>query len=276
MKPLDINIARPANPLWLEHLRWVNEAHYQSVIGAGDLRVNLRVTANGRFLCHFIPSVLEPQFRRDLFELLLLVARNKASATKRVKNVGGGEHPLTRAGTPSIFARPRPLTVLKAAKEGVFGFQGAGTGGGCRPCAFNQEFPKEYRRLVARCEWIHDMAREHEPERIQRQLEIATHRRHLLIGRTGWSQGVGNLQFPMTAHSDNGNAKGSLSALTAVGDYDGGPLIFAGYDLAVALRPGDVLLFNGREQHGLGPFSGVRLSLALYLHSGILSCPKAE
>jgi hypothetical protein len=183
--------------------------------------------------------------------------------------------PLPRPG-PRVFARARQLKVLRNAKEGTFGFEGARRlVTGCGPCAFNLEQPEEYRQLVPLCESLSDLAREHEPELWQKQMEVAAGHRDLMIGTTPWCQGDANLSFPMTAHSDSGNFPGSLSAAIVVGDFDAGPLIFPAYSVAAFVRPGDLLLFDGRELHGVGPFTGVRLSVVLYLKSSILQCPCA-
>jgi hypothetical protein len=53
-------------------------------------------------------------------------------------------------------------------------------------------------------------------------------------------------------------------------------LIFPAYSAAVFVRPGDLLLFDGRELHGVGRFTGVRLSVVLYLKSDVLRCPCAD
>ena len=272
-KPLEVEIYRPINPLWLNSLRWVGPAHYDLKVGVDDLQTNCRVIANGQLLCHLIPSAMSSHERQEFFKLSLAVARNKASSTRRLKNVGGGQHLLTKAGTPSVYARPRRLVALRDAKEGVFGFEGAGRGGGCHRCAFNCERPEHYRQLVTHCETLSLLAREHEPEIWQRQMDLTLACRSHMIGESVWSQGVSNLCVPMTVHSDSGNVSGSLSAMTVAGDFDGGPIIFPAYSVAIFVRPGDVLLFDGRAHHGVGPFTGVRLSTVLYLNGAVLRCP---
>ena len=146
---------------------------------------------------------------------------------------------------------------------------------GC-PCAFNREQPEEYRQLVPICESLSELAREHEPELWQQQMEVAAGHRDLTIGESIWSQGVANLCFPMTAHRDSGNIPGSMSAMIVAGDFDGGELIIPANSVAVFVRPGDLLLFDGRELHGVGPFRGARMSVVLYLKRDVLHCPCAS
>ena len=275
-QPLEIKLTSHVNAEWLQRLRWLNPAHYELAVGAGDLRTNCRATVNGRFLFHLIPSALSATERQEMFRLALAVARNKAKDTRRIRNVGGGEHSLTKAGTRSLFARARPLKVLRNAKEGTFGFEGVRRlGNSCCPCAFNREQPDEYRQLVPHCESLSDLAREHEPELWQRHMDLILAHRSRMIGESIWPQGVSNLCFAMTAHSDSGNVPGSMSAMIVAGDFAGGELILPAYSAAVFVKPGDLLLFDGRELHGVGPFKGVRLSVVLYLKSSVLECPCA-
>jgi hypothetical protein len=271
--PLKFAITRRINQQWLDSLRWLNAAHYEFALGQGGLRGNYRVVANSHFLCHLIPSALPVQERQELFRLSLAVARNRASGTRRLKNVGGGKHRLTKAGTLSLFAQPRKLAFLRSAKEGVFGFEGDERGRCGGPCAFNIEQPAEYGELVKLSESVSELARTHEPQLCSGQSVFASANRSRIIGNTLlWSQGIANLNLPMATHRDRGNVRGSLSALTVFGDFEGGPLIFPAYALAVFMAPGDLLLFDGQEAHGVGPFKGVRLSLVLYLKRSIEGC----
>jgi hypothetical protein len=272
-EPLEIDVSRPVNMMQLQNLRWVGPPNYELKLGLGELRENCRAMANGRFLCHYIPSVLSTHDRREFFRTSLAVARNNASSTRRLKNVGGGVHTLTKAGTQSVYARPRKLVALRDAKEGVFGFEGIGRGGGCHACSFNRERPQHYKELESLCESLSLLAREQEPEIWQKQMNLTVAYRRLMIGESIWSQGVCNLCFPMTTHSDSGNVPASMSAMVISGDFDGGPLIFPAFSLAVFLQPGDVLLYDGHAHHGVGPFTGVRLTTVLYLNSAVLRCP---
>jgi len=273
-QPHEIKLTSHINQEWLHRMRWLHAAHYEVAVGAGELEGNYRVFADDRLLFHLIPSALSATERQEMLRLALAVARNKAKDTRRIKNVGGGEYSLTKAGTRSLFARARPLKILRNAKEGTFGFEGVRRlGNSCCPCAFNREQPDEYRQLVPLCETLSALAREHEPGIWQWQMDLTLAHRSRMIGESIWSQGVGNLCLPMTAHCDRGNVPGSLSASVVVGDFDGGELIFPGYSVAAFVRPGDLLLFDGRERHGMGPFKGARLSVVHYLKSDVFQCP---
>jgi len=264
MPPRELKLFPHPNPGWIQSLTWLNSAHYDTVVDDA-----CRATVKGRFLFHLIPGVINTRARMEWNRLLLVVAQNKGSDTRRVKNVGGGIHPLTKAGKPSLYPRPRKLKALRWAKEGIFGFEGVGRG--CGPCAFNRKRPDEYGQLVTLCESISALAHEYEPELWDWQWDLTQLHRKLTIGI--WSQGVSNFCFPMTAHADTGNQPRSFSASLVEGFFEGGPLIFPNYRVGVFLKPGDLLLFNGRELHGVGPFVGTRSSAVLYLKKDILRCP---
>src|ERR1035437_2576346 len=68
-KPLEVEIYRPINPLWLNSLRWVGPAHYDLKVGVDDLQTNCRVIANGQLLCHLIPSAMSSHERQEFFKL---------------------------------------------------------------------------------------------------------------------------------------------------------------------------------------------------------------
>ena len=70
-------------------------------------------------------------------------------------------------------------------------------------------------------------------------------------------------------HRDTGNLAGGMTALMCCGEFSGGPLILSRWRLALAFRPGDVILFDPSQLHGLLPFAGGRLSAAFYC-AGVL------
>jgi hypothetical protein len=75
----------------------------------------------------------------------------------------------------------------------------------------------------------------------------------------------------MAVHGDLGNLAGALGALTVLkgGDYSGAFLVFVRYRVAVDLRPGDLLVADNREAHGLTPIEGEdyeRVSVVAFYH----------
>jgi hypothetical protein len=73
-------------------------------------------------------------------------------------------------------------------------------------------------------------------------------------------------------HADRGNLPGVMSAIMPMGNFTGGELILARWRLAVAFKPGDLLLFDPQQVHGNLPFEGERLSAIFYCERRIAEC----
>jgi hypothetical protein len=76
------------------------------------------------------------------------------------------------------------------------------------------------------------------------------------------------LNFRTAYHRDSGNLRGALTALLPMGKFSGGELVFPRWRIAVALKPGDLLLFDPQQIHGNLPIEGKRLSAAFYAEAG--------
>jgi len=75
------------------------------------------------------------------------------------------------------------------------------------------------------------------------------------------------------AHAGNGgNLRGVMTALIAMGNFEGGALVLPRWWRAISLRPGDLLLFDPQNLHGNLPFQGERLSAAFYCERRIADC----
>lgn len=74
------------------------------------------------------------------------------------------------------------------------------------------------------------------------------------------------------AHEDGRNVPGTLSCLTALGNYGGGTLCFPRLGVSFRLRPRDLLIADtNTEYHGtVGHISGDRYSVVAYLHGSLL------
>jgi hypothetical protein len=81
-------------------------------------------------------------------------------------------------------------------------------------------------------------------------------------------------QLRSAYHADRGNLRGVMSALLPMGNFTGGELVLPRWRIAIALRPGDLLLFDPQELHGNLPFEGERLSAIFYCEDRIADCGK--
>jgi hypothetical protein len=92
------------------------------------------------------------------------------------------------------------------------------------------------------------------------------------LGTQAFSTVTLNNNIMFGAHDDGRNVPGTLSCLTALGDYSGGTLCFPRLGVSFKLRPRDFLLADtNTEYHGnVGHISGERYSVVTYLHGGLL------
>lgn len=75
-------------------------------------------------------------------------------------------------------------------------------------------------------------------------------------------------------HADRGNLRGVVTAIMPMGKYTGGELVLPRWRIAIAFKPGDLLLFDPQQLHGNLPFRGERLSAAFYCERRIANCGK--
>ncbi len=80
--------------------------------------------------------------------------------------------------------------------------------------------------------------------------------------------------FRTAYHTDSGNLPGVMSAIMPMGKFTGGELILARWRIAIAYKPGDLLLFDPQQLHGNLPFEGERLSAIFYCERRIADCGK--
>lgn len=70
--------------------------------------------------------------------------------------------------------------------------------------------------------------------------------------------------FRTAYHRDANNLAGARTCLFPTGNFAGGELVLPRFRIAFAFRPGDVLFFDPDQVHGNLPFTGERISMALY------------
>jgi hypothetical protein len=98
------------------------------------------------------------------------------------------------------------------------------------------------------------------------------------LGTQAFSTVTLNNNIMFGAHDDGRNVPGTLSCLTALGDYSGGTLCFPRLGVSFKLRPRDFLIADtNTEYHGnVGHISGERYSVVAYLHGGLLRKERSE
>lgn len=98
-----------------------------------------------------------------------------------------------------------------------------------------------------------------------------------VIPETIFSSVTLNIDFRTAAHADMGNRRPGLEAVVALGQFEGGHLVFPRYKLAADLRPGGLLVADMHELHANAEMWGERVSLVCYARAGMCGCgTKAE
>jgi hypothetical protein len=78
--------------------------------------------------------------------------------------------------------------------------------------------------------------------------------------------------FRTAYHRDGNNLSEAMRCLVPTGRFEGGELVLPRFRIAIAFRPGDVLLFDPGQVHGNLPFTGDRISLAMYCGGWAAKC----
>jgi hypothetical protein len=87
------------------------------------------------------------------------------------------------------------------------------------------------------------------------------------LGNTAFTTIYIAKKFRTAYHPDTGNLRGAMTCLLPMGHFSGGELILLRWRIAIAFKPGDLLLFDPQQLHGNLPFEGDRISAAFYCAS---------
>jgi hypothetical protein len=77
-----------------------------------------------------------------------------------------------------------------------------------------------------------------------------------------------------TAYHSDRNLPDVMTAMLPMGNFTGGELVLPEWRIAIAYRPGDLLLFDEGQLHGNLPFKGERLAAVFYYARDIADCGK--
>jgi hypothetical protein len=164
------------------------------------------------------------------------------------------------------------VTVLReqGVRQGIIGYL---DGSGCRKTALTVKHPEMLRGNRSLIERMDRTYAEHAPEfyAIQRA-EVAKVPAWRLWGTAFSTVYVVKQLKAAGYHRDTGNLTGALTAITPCGEFTGGELVLLRWRIAIAHKPGDVLLFDAEQLHANLPFEGHRLSAAMYCEQHIGKC----
>jgi hypothetical protein len=220
------------------------------------------VMLDGNIVAMFLRNVIPPAFHELAFASCWKYAKDRPSN----RSTAVGTRSLQRVRTDGSLAERRgvPKRVLKLLKQwgtasGVLGFVG-GTRDISRLTERHPEMLNRNRRLV---ELVDDIYRDKLPMPYARQWSVIEG----VPTRQLWDTVFSSIYLArnfQTAYHRDGNLKGVMTALMATGNFRGGELVLPRWKIAIALRPGDLLLFDAEQLHGNLEMQGDRLSLAFH------------
>jgi hypothetical protein len=153
-----------------------------------------------------------------------------------------------------------------------------------RATAFTRDHPELWEQAQPLLRALDGAYRDGLPDRHAAQNAYARRTsQDFVIPDTCFTTATVNSTHRFRAHPDGGNLRSGFGVMTVwrEGTYSGGLLILPRWRLAVDLMCGDVLLFDGAELHGNGPFEGAegtfeRLSVVAYYRSGMFDAGTAD
>jgi len=113
------------------------------------------------------------------------------------------------------------------------------------------------------------------PTAYEFQQRLAETASELVIPGTNFSSLTINGNVITRVHEDHGNAVGTVSCLTQLGEFSGGHICLPRFGLLIESQPGDLLIADIRDEpHGnIGPVIGERIACIFYLREGVLTGP---
>jgi hypothetical protein len=157
-------------------------------------------------------------------------------------------------------------------KEAVWGFMEASK---FRPeagmTALTAQHIEKFINALPFFEAVADKFRLYWPEAHSFQQQMAARAPEFVIPNTIYSTITINSGSLMTrAHTDDGNAVGTVSCLATLGKFTGGHICLPRFGVLIENNPGDLLIADIREElHGnIGPIFGERIAHVFYLRGG--------
>jgi hypothetical protein len=230
------------------------------------------IAPDGKLIAVLLPNAIpedEHLLAHELWKPVDGLVSNRATA------VGTRSLPRTtnKHGVPSPRSgvNVRVLEVTEA-RQGILGYLDRPK---CRGTLLSKEHPEMIegnRRLI---EHIDSLYAQHLPDvHAQQRREVEKAGSSWRLWNTVFSTVYLAKNFRTAYHTDRGNLRGVMTALMPTGKFTGGELVLPRWRIAIAFKPGDLLLFDPQQLHGNLPFEGERISAAFYCARRIADCGK--
>lgn len=234
------------------------------------------VAPDGTITAILLCDVIPPARHKRAFELCQIIHELPSN---RPTAVGSPSLPRLKSDGTVGNRRgvPKPvLKVLKAQGAGhaMLGYVDATPDQPCHKTPLTVRYPELLDANRPLVEIVDARYRQHAPTVYARQRAETEKAPQWRLWDTAFSTVYVTKNFRSAYHSDTGNLPGVLSALMPAGKFTGGELVLARWRIAIAFKPGDVLLFDPQQLHGNLPFKGQRLSAAFFCARRIADCGK--
>jgi hypothetical protein len=231
---------------------------------------SMLISPDGKIVALYLRNVIPVRFQKRAYRVLRHVSDLPAN---RVPAVGTISLPRGRRkdGTwsPRWGVNEKVVRVLKrqGVRTSIFGYLP------CYETRLTKRHPEMLFRNKALIKLIDSLYKQHLPTIYERQLAIVENVRHCLLGNSPFSSLYVTKNWQTSCHCD-GNLKGTMTAITTLGEFTDGALVLVRWGIAIPYQPGDVLFFDAEQLHGNLSFKGKRLSVTLYCARKITDCAK--
>jgi hypothetical protein len=249
--------------------RYPDARHYDRAIRHHSLVLK----PNGQPLGLYLPNVLDLPVCRavfDVFKDIPLASKNRGTASG-----GPTLRPTRRDGTQSSTAQARTVP------SGVLGFLDRTPRYPCRMSALTITNFAAYEVAQPFLEEVDRLFSLHMTDRWAAQRGFVERVPDFSITETAFTTVTVNRSWRTAAHLDQNDYRQGFGVMAAMGNFDGGELVFPKYRTAFDLRTGGVLLADVHELHGNAPLEvrpgHQRLSFVFYARERMNECgSKAE
>ena len=232
-------------------------------------------TEEGKLLLRFrknaLPKAHIDAFYENVIKFAMRTTANRGSAAGNTGKKSIGTNPRVMSNIFGYFDRWSPM------HNYIFTKLGKRPKVNVRECAFNMDFPENYKQTLPLVEDIDHLYEKLTPEQYAAQRKKAD-QTHFKIPHTSFTTVTTNVNYQTAIHTDKGDdvdGFGNLAVIEKGPGYDGGETCFPQYGIGVDVRTGDILFMDVHQPHANLPIKlkdkkeSFRLSIVCYLRKNI-------
>jgi 2OG-Fe(II) oxygenase superfamily len=223
------------------------------------------VIADGAIRAVFLRTVIPPELHRLAYQFWKDVNESLAN---RITATGTESMPrsITKAGRPNLHTGMHvyceEVIEDEGAAQGILGWD-ANDGGVTTMTRKHRERLNGNRTLI---ELVNGLYKQYAPGiyAVQRRAIKKNADPHCRLWHTVFSNAYILKNWATPYHRDTNNLHRVLTAIICCGEFEGGELMIPRWGLNIPYQPGDLVLFDPQQVHGVLPFAGERVSAAFY------------